>query len=35
MKLAKIGSTVLWRGQPAVIIKNPDRKMWDIVAVEE
>lgn len=33
-KLAKVGSTVLWRGQPAVIIKNPNRKMWDIVAVE-
>jgi len=34
-KLANIKSTILWRGQSAVLIKNPQPKMWDIVVLEE
>ena len=35
MKLAKIKSTILWRGHKAALIKNPARGMWDIVVVEK
>lgn len=34
MKLAKIKTTILWRGENAVLIKNPNPKMWNIVVVE-
>ena len=34
-RLAKMGSKVVWRGRDAVLIKNPARKMWDIVAIEK
>ncbi len=34
MRAAKIKSSVLWRGKDAAIIRNPDRRMWDILVVE-
>lgn len=34
MRSSKIKSSVLWQGKEAVIIRNPDRRMWDIVVVE-
>jgi hypothetical protein len=35
MRAGKIKSSVLWQGKRAAVIKNPDRRMWDIVAVEK
>ena len=34
-KVAKTGDNVLWRGQNAVIIKNPVPRMWNIVVVDK
>lgn len=35
MKAAKIKSSVLWQGKKAVVVRNPDRRMWDIVVVDK
>ncbi|HOI42329.1 MAG TPA: hypothetical protein PK523_05225 [Elusimicrobiales bacterium] len=32
---AKVKSPVLWEGRKAALIRNPDRRMWDIIVVEK
>lgn len=32
-RLAKVKSPVLWEGRRAALIRNPDRRMWDIIVV--
>jgi len=32
---SRIKSSVLWQGKEAAVIRNPDRRMWDIVVVEQ
>jgi len=33
--ISKISAKYLWRGEKAAIIKNPDKRMWDIIVVEK
>ncbi len=33
-RAAKIASEIRWRGRRAELIRNPDRRMWDIVAID-
>lgn len=35
VRVAKVKSPVLWQGSEAAVIRNPDRRMWDIIAVEK
>ncbi|MDQ7774136.1 MAG: hypothetical protein RDU13_11530 [Elusimicrobiales bacterium] len=35
MRAAKVKEPVLWDGRKAAIIRNPDRRMWDIVVSEQ
>lgn len=34
MRTAKIRTPVRWQGRDAAVIRNPDRRMWDIVVIE-
>jgi len=33
MRVARIKSPVIWQGKEAVVIRNPDNRMWDIIVV--
>lgn len=35
MRSAKIKSSERWQGKEAAVIRNPDRRMWDIIVVEQ